>query len=930
MATANVMMKQQDLYVSATILDGVYYTGNNDVLQFATSSNTTNNGISYVKDVTGFWSISGYAVNESKHSLLQSYNCIPSYIKRGAEYRIQLDPKSTGDIIPIRITFYFNDSTTQVIEYPVEIDYEDQDSKSLKPRIIEIPNDAKGISVQHVIRANTSVFSYIAYRLVALKDSRITSVTYGTTYKLYISGGSGNGTYVYNCLPVTGKSSITASGVLSFESPGSVQVHIIKKGSIVNEIDPTTHSTVVHEYAQSKTLVLEVTWKSRQVVVKVIPESVDRDIGEFKPSSPTYPFPQGSLFGTEVEGLDPLDALENNPVLYFVNESESFYKFDVLSKAYSENSYNNGIQYIKNPDGSWTVKGTATAESVCFLINSPEYLPNYIIPGREYQLRLNEGTVPLYICWYLEDREPDSSTYSSPEYDTEPVVVPESTVGVVIKFLIPQGTTLDTTINYNLLDVTERKIDIYHEGSYPVAASGAKLPESNKYISKIKYRSAKLNYINTKPYRIYTDVSGEGVLECKFLRQLPYETVEFSVTTNTGSYYQDGFPDTYVDGSESTGIGLANSFYVWDSTNQNYINFRRISHRDKSYRSGDSNVSWLSSGTYSFKMPVGEVSIYCKFSSLMVNSSLIEFLPLNYEDVSPLPDDYLSALRFCAYARIVFFNELPDNNYPAILQGETTSQFYEHGQDAEHNAFIVRQLRRKYLVRAIRRISHFKEDDSLSSETDTAYNPDNAYQNQSIHENAPVARFYTYAGFPPEPLSNFIGGSDKVKYTNTGTTFSPSIIHNYNQLSPTPALRLNHANDDYLENFTHFPSIAWGTVTGVVQGYNAYEYAPNTFALFREVVTALWRYARFKQLPVAVTGSHAYQSTSDDSSWYHNAMYWAIDNNIIPNVHINWLWNSQYETWNIISNQWKSDGTDLIDKAEFAYMLWKFCTLYAW
>lgn len=120
---------------------------------------------------------------------------------------------------------------------------------------------------------------------------------------------------------------------------------------------------------------------------------------------------------------------------------------DIMEMSKAENSVIHGISYAHNSDGSWTISGTATANSSWNIITAQTALPDYIKPGRTYHIDFHGGTIPLRIYLYYTD---GTNTFFDIN-DSPDFTIPENTKGIIIRWQIASGTTVDETVKYTMI-----------------------------------------------------------------------------------------------------------------------------------------------------------------------------------------------------------------------------------------------------------------------------------------------------------------------------------------------------------------------------------------------------------------------------------------------------------------------------------------------
>lgn len=113
-----------------------------------------------------------------------------------------------------------------------------------------------------------------------------------------------------------------------------------------------------------------------------------------------------------------------------------------------------GITYTNNHDGTWTISGTATGASFCNIVGNTTVIPTGIVPGRSYRLSLNGGSVP--VRFYLYNGE--AYTIINAASDRS-IKIPDNCTGMIARFQIAAGQTVDETVRYTLITEAERAVD---------------------------------------------------------------------------------------------------------------------------------------------------------------------------------------------------------------------------------------------------------------------------------------------------------------------------------------------------------------------------------------------------------------------------------------------------------------------------------------
>lgn len=122
---------------------------------------------------------------------------------------------------------------------------------------------------------------------------------------------------------------------------------------------------------------------------------------------------------------------------------------DALALGNGSDKTQSGVTFTRNDDGTWTIKGTATANAFCNIIESNNAVPNWIVPGSTYRLSLNGGRVSVRVYLYYGDTH-DFNTYS---VDTD-ITIPNNLTGIIIRFQVASGTSFGeegVTVRYTFI-----------------------------------------------------------------------------------------------------------------------------------------------------------------------------------------------------------------------------------------------------------------------------------------------------------------------------------------------------------------------------------------------------------------------------------------------------------------------------------------------
>lgn len=147
-----------------------------------------------------------------------------------------------------------------------------------------------------------------------------------------------------------------------------------------------------------------------------------------------------------------------------------------------------GITYTKNSNGSWTIQGTATAKSYTNILGRIAALPEYVIPGRTYDLKFHGGTIPVQIFLYDNEGEKGNKIYTS----DSSVTIPDDATGIIVRFRIGEGVTVDETVKYEFIsesygaEQTEVIENTYiYNNTYTINTSPTITTDSNGWLQAV-------------------------------------------------------------------------------------------------------------------------------------------------------------------------------------------------------------------------------------------------------------------------------------------------------------------------------------------------------------------------------------------------------------------------------------------------------------
>jgi hypothetical protein len=108
-------------------------------------------------------------------------------------------------------------------------------------------------------------------------------------------------------------------------------------------------------------------------------------------------------------------------------------------------------------------------------------------------------------------------------------------------------------------------------------------------------------------------------------------------------------------------------------------------------------------------------------------------------------------------------------------------------------------------------------------------------------------------------------------------------------------------------------AVAWANETGIVEGYSEDIFAPNDNVTREQMVTILYRYAKYKGYDVSGQADlTTFTDSSSVSSWASDAMAWAVDAQLVEGM-----------------SNGKLEPTGTATRAQIATILMRFCKLIA-
>lgn len=789
-----------------------------------------------------------------------------------------------------------------------------------------------------------------------------------------IAGGSGTGALHYSIENITGKGSINSNGEFVFERYGIVHVLVYKDGSPFTRVQ--NGQTVQCYYERSKTLVVRLELTQTQLYVRVNFD-MHRNVGDPRPEIPEPDDHNTSPYIVDYTGV-PIShpKLSISPVIYFVNDSDDYYKFDVFHKVYEDTRKEGGIIYRREPNGSWTVDGRSTGSYYNLIVSESE-LPTYLVRGRDYKIVRYGNIVRLRLEWYNDGILISSDTVTGSQI----ITVPSNATGFKMQFYIPSGTNVSNyNFTYRMYDNYERSIVSDRIDKYAISAKNASVYNEG-FKDTILYRSRWLYFDNTQEYRVYIDQDGPGIASADFRAAKPYTLVCINVKAQIDGYYRDNWDNRYdpMNSSRSiydslwdnvssykgqtltnkdvtlgiTDLSIIDSGMVIRDSNYELVPFHRLDGTQEFDRDNH-----LISASYIFVMPSTYVTISCIFGSLSASDGSTPYYGrYPYADVGygssyrlEIKDKrYRDALSFCFWARQYYFNEDMNTGIPLMRGVKELSgglwQFYGiyEGQQYTSSTYpatgdIIHRLARRDLVDVLSRVSHvikYTQDSSITESQACVY-PDRYEYQKGLYTNTPVHHLYTYAGYEKSqsdyntPVDPSIDYSPMPNHWNS--TIGGYISEYFSPAADLQAYAGGGADDDYKLSVKYMNNMAWNTWVGNVTGFDDFSFSPMGYATFQEALTILWRYAQFRQFDVITHGAPNEVDDSEYASWaQHGPLRWALSKGIITGYRVPLYDHDMGRyVYSDTSTQPLIQPTDYIDRIEWAYMMYNFCRLYAW
>ena len=804
-----------------------------------------------------------------------------------------------------------------------------------------------------------------------------------STFDIEISGGSGSGDYWWTIEPVTG--SMTTSGgqlsihgssttqSFSFVESGSVLLNIYREGS---QIDQDKF------YTQSKTLQIELNLTEKEIQITVSPPSKTYPFGHgynISDFTVTHPNTTNSEYNS---------TLSTKPSLYLpydVRDGGDFYRFDVFSKS-KGSGYSDGVQYVDNGDGSWYIKGTPTSGTSYYnLIVSDSKMPDYLFAYSKYLYRTSVTSQPVtteVVLYFPNEVSTVTDLTMNPH-----IALPEEACGFLLRFKVTGQIDSTVSFHwYSLKDrvIDDTSDNKYHvSASGGVVANNSSTYK--KYSKSLDYKSAEFKFENTTEYSV---VNLSSAVRCTVtgLRSsyLPKTDVVFTVKAKPNYYYEDGWEasniytslDAYNLGNwgpwwsdedvgicDGVGSSSADTIYFRIKSINPYatpavyedVPFHRLAAKyDENNR--------LVEGTYWIKMPANETQLIFKFQEIYDVSATYSWPYVDcyysasasgstYELV--LKDEkYADAIEFCYYAKEQYFGSdstrLMCSPYEDMWYKNRFYRLLPNAYDFSGALTMSRNLYRGDMVKSLRRISQvekFDYDDEwmLYATSGNDYiisrQPDRYINIKATRSNCPNVVPSYYAGYPPKLDTvnsyNIYYPYDKTNSTIRWTTYSrcarnESIFYftAYTADDNTsPAFAETTAGSDFLTTVRDIPDYAWAAWAGVIgepNGWVSTNFNPCGLIDYKEAFTALWNYAKFRQLDIPTDPFYTPPSDLNEEFLATPACRWALSNGFTTGYYAPFSHTSTMPSGVPIRV-----GT-AVNRAEWAYAISKLCQDFIW
>ena len=657
---------------------------------------------------------------------------------------------------------------------------------------------------------------YLEQDLLRL-DSNDTVIPYSQgTFNISVVGGSGSGDYVWRILPGSGRivtsndeveyRSSAPSATFVYVESGTATLTVYKEGSAISADE---------SYIQSKTLSINLLLTEKDIKIVISPESLTYDFGR------GYNISDFTITHPDLSNSEYNNVLSTKPTKYIPYEptesyDDTFYRFDVFSKA-SSGGYNNGVQYHRNDNGSWTIKGTPLDSGVSYynLIVSDSKFPDYLFTNSRYLYRTsveNEPVTTEMVIYF-----PDSTTTVVDLSVESYTFIKETACGFILRFKVTGQ--IDSNLEFRLYSLKNRYVDDENTDKvYHVSASGGVVSNSpsvdKKYNKDIQYKSAEFNFAKDTKYPIYNRASTSKCTVTGLKSEyLPKTDIIFTVTAKPNYYFEDGWEDGNIcpasdvynyttwgrwwvdeDVDICTGVGDSASDSAFFRIRSSQTLFPIIVYGDVPFHRLSAKYDEkgrLIEGTYWIKMPVDSTEILMNLSAIFTNvgSYTWPYNDIAYSDsgtgsenVLYLRDErYSDAMLFCYYAREQYF---PDDSSFERLFG-SPYDYMSPGQAYYGKFFRTLHITRvhddsrfiKYVclgdvIKSLRMISHniqYNEDswvlyDDSNNNHAITQNPDGYLQGKSLYSNNPTSLVSEFAGYPPKIEYSRISRSFNIHY----------------------------------------------------------------------------------------------------------------------------------------------------------------------
>lgn len=835
---------------------------------------------------------------------------------------------------------------------------------------------------------------YLEQDLLRL-DSNDTVIPYSQgTFNISVIGGSGSGDYVWRILPGSGRIVTSNDGVEYRSSAPSATFVYVESGTATLTVYKEGSAISADEsYIQSKTLSINLLLTEKDIKIVVSPESITYDFGRgYNISDFTITHPD--LSNSEYNNVLFTKPTKYIPysityVPYSTTESydNTFYRFDVFSKA-SNGGYNNGVQYHRNDNGSWTIKGTPLDSGVSYynLIISDNKFPDYLFTNSRYLYRTSVANEPVTTEMVIYF--PDSTT-TIVDLSNEPYTyIKETACGFILRFKVTGQ--IDSNLEFRLYSLKNRYVDdedtdkVYH-----VSASGGVVSNSSsvdkKYNKDIQYKSAEFNFVKDIEYSIYNRASTRKCtvtgLKSKYL---PKTDIIFTVTAKPNYYFEDGWEDGNIcpasnvydyttwgrwwadeDVDICTGVGYSDSDSAFFRIRSPEPGFTPVVYEDVPFNRMSAKYDEkgrLIEGTYWIKMPVDNAEIHIKLPELVtdLDTQVWPYDDCRYSATASgstyelifRDKSYADAVLFCYYAKGIYLGGDSTKLFASPYEDSWyKSRFYRlFPKPGQESLVMSRYLTRGDMVKSLRRIAQVEkfEDDSdwilySQSELDNVISrqPDNYIEIKAKKSNCPAAVVSNYAGYPIRLLNkNYISSNifypyqsnyDTIYYTTRSIVARNDTGEFFSTWTMDNNRGVTFANEtaisDFLSNAKDIPDYSWCAWAGIIDrptSWISLNFNPYGFVDYKEACSTLWKYAKFRQLDIPTNPYYTPPSDLNSEFLSTPSCFWALSNGFTTGYFAPYSWTT--DRGPNIPIQVESN----VDRAEWAYMLSQFCQQYVW